>query len=61
MEIEGTIMPGCKKCTKLLMSQFTEYEDYFQFVVYVCKTMFVQFSITISLLQAWLLYEETAL
>lgn len=43
METEGTIMPGWQKCTKQLTSQLTEYEDYFQFGVYVLKTLSVLF------------------
>lgn len=39
METEVKIMPGYQKCTRELTSQLTEYEDYFQFGVYVFKTM----------------------
>lgn len=43
METDGTIMPGCQKSTKQLTSQLTEYEDYFQFGVYVFKTLSILF------------------
>lgn len=43
METEGTIIPGCQKSTKQLTSQLTEYEHYFQFGVYVFKTLPILF------------------
>lgn len=31
-------MPGCKKCAEQWTSQFTEYENYFLFTLYVFNT-----------------------